>query len=81
MRVIFGVLSLLIVLVVVGTLVKKQLSGVAPISVTPMEAGQAAVPASAPAGNAQQQSQQIQQQVRQSLEAAMQQARPAPVDK
>lgn len=80
MRIVFGALSLLVVLAVVGTLVKKQLSGVAPISVTPQEAGQVAAPASAAGGNAQQQSQQIQQQVKQSLEAAMQQGRPAAVD-
>lgn len=80
MKSIFGVLSLLIVLAVVGTLVKKQLT-VTPISVTPQEAGQVALPASVPPGNAQQQSQQIQQQVRQSLDAAMQQARPVPEDK
>jgi type IV secretory pathway TrbF-like protein len=80
MKAIFGVLSLLIVLAVVGTLVKKQLT-VTPISVTPQEAGQVALPASASPGNAQQQSQQIQQQVRQSLDAAMQQARPVPEDK
>jgi Na+-transporting methylmalonyl-CoA/oxaloacetate decarboxylase gamma subunit len=81
MRVIFGVLSLLIVLAVVGTLVKKQLTGVAPISVDAQDASQAGNPASAPAGNARQQSQQIQQQVKQSIEAAMQQARPVPEDK
>ncbi|MDP2440713.1 hypothetical protein [Rhodoferax sp.] len=81
MKTIFGVLSLLIVVAVVGTMVKKQLTGVTPISITQQEAGQAAAPASAPQGNAQQQSQQIQQQVRQSLDAAMQQARPVPEDK
>jgi len=80
MRIIFGVLSLLVVVAVLGTLVKKQLTEVTPISVTPQVAGQAAVPASAPDGNVQQQSQKIQQQVRQSLEAAMQQARPVPED-
>jgi type IV secretory pathway TrbF-like protein len=81
MRALFGVLGLLIVVAVVGMLVKKQLTGVAPISVTPQVAGQAVTPASVPPGNAQQQSQQIQQQVRQSLEASMQQARPVPEDK
>lgn len=81
MKAIFGVLSLLIVVAVVGLLSKKQLTGGAPISVTPHDAGQVAAPASAPQGNAQQQSQQIQQQVRQSLDAAMQQARPVPEDK
>lgn len=81
MRVIFGVLSLLIVVAVVGTLVKKQLAGVAAISVTPQDASQVALPASAPGGNVRQQSQQIQQQVKQSIEASMQQARPVPEDK
>ncbi len=81
MKGILGVLSLLIVLAVVGTLVKKQLTGIAPISAAPQEAVQVADPASAPHGNVQQQSQQIQQQVRQSLDAAMQQARPVPEDK
>lgn len=81
MRALFGVLSLLIVAAVVGTLVKKQLTGVATLSVNPQETNQVADPASAPVGNARQQSQQIQQQVKQSLEASMQQARPAPEDK
>lgn len=81
MRIIFGVLSLLIVLAVVGTLAKKQLTSVAPISVNQPDAHQAVDSASAPVGNARQQSQQIQQQVRQSLEASMQQARPVPEDK
>lgn len=81
MRVIFGVLSLLIVVAVVGTLVKKQRVEVSTISIHPQEASPVAVPASAPVGNVRQQSQQIQQQVRQSLDAAMQQARPAPEDK
>ncbi|MDI1244968.1 MAG: hypothetical protein PSV24_06160 [Rhodoferax sp.] len=70
MRIIFGVLSLLIVVAVLGTLAKKQLTGVSAMD-----------PASAPGGNAQQQSQQIQQQVKQSLDAAMQQARPPAEDK
>lgn len=64
MRAIFGVLSLMIVLLVVGVLVKKQ-SVVSPVS---------------PVAKPQAQSEQIQQQVRQSLESAMQQARPMPDD-
>lgn len=80
MKAIIGVLSLLIVAAVVGTLVKKQLTGVAPINVAPHEASPMAAPASAPGGNVRQQSQQIQQQVKQSMEAAMQQARPVPED-
>ena len=69
MKALFGVLSLLIVVAVLGTLAKKQMGGLS------------THPASAPGGNAVQQSQQIQQQVKQSLDAAMQQARPASDDK
>lgn len=73
MRAIFGVLSLLLVLAVVGLVVKKQLA-----------ANQQAIPALAqPAsaqagGTVQQQSQQIQQQYKQAIDAATQQARPVP---
>ncbi len=81
MKAIFGVLSLLIVVAVVGTLVKKQLTGGVPVNALPQEAGQVADPASAPVGNVRQQSQQIQQQVKQSIEASMRQARPVPEDK
>ncbi len=81
MRSLFGVLSLLVVLAVVGTLVKKQLGSVGAISVPTQDSSQAVAPASAPVGTVRQQSQQIQQQVRQSVDAAMQQARPVPDDK
>ena len=77
MRAIFGVLSLLLVLAVVGLLVKKQLVST-----------QQALPAltlpsapSKPAGTVQEQSQEIQQQYKQALDAAVQQARPVPDDK
>jgi hypothetical protein len=71
----FGLVGLLVALVVVGLLVKKQLGGVAaPV----LPAGTAAT-AGAPAGDARAQSQQIQQQFKQSLDAAMQ-ARPVPAD-
>lgn len=66
MRALFGVVSLLLVLAIVGVLAKKQLSP-APLA-----------PASAVGSTPQQQSQQIQQQYRQKLEGAMQQARPMP---
>lgn len=81
MRILFGVLSLLIVVAVLGTLAKKQLGGVSAITTNSGEAGQMESPASAPVGNTRQQSQQIQQQVKQSLDAAMQQARPATDEK
>lgn len=69
MRMVFGVLGLLVVVVIVGVLAKKQLTaGVAPAST-------ASVPGVAtPAGTPQQQVQQFQKAV----EGAMQQARPQP---
>jgi len=80
MRAIFGVLSLMIVLLVVGVLVKKQLSPspVAPVSLQrPAQVDSPLTPpATAPGSSPQAQSQQLQQQIRQSLESAMQQARP-----
>lgn len=79
MRAIFGVLSLLMVVAVIGVLAKKQLSP-APVKLAPADAG-LAVPALADGATPQQQSQQIQNQVRQSLETTMQQARPMPEDK
>lgn len=77
MRIIFGVLSLLIVAAVVGTLAKKQLTGGSAISVSPQNGSDITVPTPLPGATAQQQSLQIQQQVRQSLETSIQQARPA----
>ena len=70
MRAGVGILGLMLALLVVGLLAKKQLGGV---SVT-VPAGAAG--ASAPAGTAQQQSQQLQEQVKKSVEDAMQQRRP-----
>ena len=72
---IFGVLSLLFVVAVVGFLAKKQLSSVNDIKVP------ATNTAVNPGGNVQQQSQQIQQQFKAAAEAAVQQARPMPDDK
>ena len=69
MRAVFGVLSLLIVVAVVGLLAKKQLAGVqAPVP----SAGPPAAGVAAPAGTPQQQVQQVQQAV----QGAMQQPRP-----
>ena len=84
MRMIFGVLSLLFVVAVVGFLAKKQMSSINEIKVpqvaAPAAAGAPAVPAIDPGGNVQQQSQQIQQQFKAAAEAAVQQARPMPDD-
>jgi hypothetical protein len=82
MRAVLGVLSLLIALLVVGVLVKKQLGAmsaapVKPQAQLPVDAAVALPPVSA-GSTPQQQSQQIQQQIRQTLENTMQQARPLP---
>ena len=80
MRAIFGVLSLLIVMVVVGVLAKKQLGAVsaAPIyQQNPVLVDQSVtLPVTSAGATLQVQSQQIQQQIRQSVEAAVQQPRP-----
>lgn len=84
MRGIFGVLSLMIALVVVGILAKKQLgaSPIAPASLLrPGQVDPALMPPDTrPGASPQAKSPQQQQQVRQSLESAMQQARPMPDD-
>ena len=85
MRSIFGVLSLLLVLAVLGLLVKKQLAsnqqaipGLTLLA--PVSSGAESTPTK-PVGTVQEQSQQIQQQYKQAIDAAMQQARPVPDDK
>jgi hypothetical protein len=81
MRVIFGILSLLIVVALVGFLSKKQLSSVNEIKVPATEpAGMPTITAK-PTGSVQQQSQQIQQQFKAATDAAVQQARPMPDEK
>jgi len=72
MRIVFGVLSLLVVAAIIGILSKKQLAAVSTLPAVP------GLPASAPApsGNVSQQSQQIQQQYKQAIDGAMQ---PRPV--
>ena len=86
MRSVFGVLSLLLVVAVIGFLAKQNMSSVNEIKLPDPSAVSAGSPASptkpvsAP-GNVQQQSQQIQQQFKAAAEAAVQQARPMPDDK
>ena len=75
MRMVFGVLSLLIVVAVIGVLAKKQLGAVAP-AVAPTSAaaeGTMARPTGTPA-------QQV-QQFKQAVEGTIQQARPMPDEK
>lgn len=69
MRALFGIVSLLVVVAIVGVLANRQLGGAASV-----------VPGATPGTTPPQQSQQIQQQVQQSVEGAMQQARPMPDD-
>lgn len=83
MRGIFGILSLLVTLAIVGVLVKKQLTATSqtmPALVVPAAAG-AGDTAAQPTGTVKQQSQQIQQQYKQAIDNAMQQARPEPEEK
>lgn len=85
MRAIFGVLSLLLVLMVVGLLVKKQLAAnqqaIPALALpAPASSGTESAPAK-PVGTVHEQSQQIQQQYKQAVDAALQQARPVPDDK
>jgi predicted lipid-binding transport protein (Tim44 family) len=77
MRAIFGVLSLVVMLGIVGWLTKTQLASSR--QTIPSLAAPSAEPA-APAATVRDQSQQLQQQIKQSVEAAMQ-ARPVPDDK
>jgi hypothetical protein len=83
MRAVLGLMSLLLVLVVVGALAKKQLGALSQAPVRPqnpvlVDSG-VTFPVTTPGATPQVQSQQIQQQVKESLEAAMQ-ARPMPDD-
>ena len=77
MRMIFGVLSLLFVVAMIGFMAKKQVSSINNIDVIGKVPG-AAASSAAPSGNVQQQSQQIQQQFKAAAEAAMQPARTEP---
>ena len=69
MRIVFGVLSLLVVVAIVGVLAKKQLGAVSP---APARSAPSADGVAAPTGTPKQQL----EQVRQSVESAVQQARP-----
>lgn len=66
MRVVFSILSLLIVVAVVGMLAKKQMAALP--GTLPASANQAGAPAVTP----QQQSQMLQNQIKKSVEEAMQ---------
>lgn len=81
MRGVFGLLSVILTLALVGVLVKKQMSpvavapGLAPLSAP---AGTGGTPVSVNPAALQQQSQQIQQQYKQAIDQAMQATRTEP---
>ena len=78
MRIVFGLISLVIVLAIVSVLAKKQVSSVNDIKI-PQVSGIAPITVD-PNASVKDQSQQIQQQMKQSIEDAMK-ARPMPDDK
>ena len=84
MRLIFGVLSLLFVVAVIGFLAKKQMTSLSVLPVpspTTESATGSGVPAAPTAPMTPgQQSRQTQEQVRQAVESAMQQPRAMPDD-
>jgi hypothetical protein len=78
MRAVFGIISLLVVLLIVGSLVKKQMAAqTAPIPA--LQVPGSATPAPA-ASTQREQAQQIQQQFKQAIDAQMQAPRPMPED-
>ena len=80
MKGIFGLLGLLLSLVIVGFLVKKQLAltqQIVPTLQVPMARGPQSS-ASAPRTTVREQSQQVQQQYKQAIEGALQQPRTVP---
>jgi hypothetical protein len=74
MRAVFGILSLLAAVAIMGLLAKKQLTSV---TAPPAATGLPAVSGTAPAATPQQQVQQF----RQAVQGTLQQARPMPEDK
>jgi hypothetical protein len=76
MRAVFGIISLLLVLLIVGSLVKKQMAA----STLPSPALQTPGSAAPNAGTQREQAQQIQQQVKQAIDAQMQAPRQLPDD-
>lgn len=77
MRIVFGVLSLLIAVTIVGVLIKRQLAALSGSGTAPGISANVSLPVVTP----QHQSQQLQNQVKKSLEDAMKQTRPEVDDK
>ena len=76
MRFFFGLIGLVVVWAIVGTLVKQQLASQKALA--PALPALQVPGAPAPTGNVREQSQQVQQQYKQALDAALQQPRPEP---
>lgn len=81
MRVIFSILSLLVVVALVGMLATKQLHAVSDIHPAVPANAPGSLSTTAPEATVQQQSLQVQQQVKRSVEESLQQTRPVPDDK
>jgi len=79
MRGIFGLVGLLVVLAVVGTVVRNQMRVARPLLPVPVPTESSSAPAH-PEGNTAAQIQQVQQQFKQAVEGAVQ-PRPMPDDK
>ena len=77
MRAIFGIFSLVIVLLIVGSLVKKQM---APSTSVPALHAPSSGATPNPAATQREQAQQIQQQIKQTIDAQMQLQRDLPAD-
>lgn len=68
MRAVFGIVSLLLVLTVVGVAASRQFSARTPVVAVPGAAS------AAPAGSVQRQARQVQEQVREDVQKALEQA-------
>jgi hypothetical protein len=73
MRGMFGLVSLLLVVAIVGLLAKKQLGSLTQVAPPAATAAGVAMPATTPGATVKEQSQQIQQQYKQQVESAVQQ--------
>ncbi len=81
MRAVFGIVSLLVVLLIVGSLLKKQLAvQTAPLPGLPAASNPQAPAATDAAKTQREQAQQIQQQFKQAIDTQMQAPRPMPED-
>ena len=81
MRALFGIVSLVIVVAVIGLLAKSQLGATSKAITPPSDSLGITAPETTPGATVREQSQQIQQQIKQSVEATLQAPRPMPDEK